>query len=201
MALGRAPEAIAHYHEAIRLQPEFPGAHYNLAAALADLGRTSEAIAEYEETLRLAPGNGQAHNNLGRLLELEGRPAEALAHYREAIRLLPDSPVVQANLAWFRATCADPAFRDAGEALRLARAQAAAGTARALDVLAAACAEAGLFDEAVATARRAIEAAEPAGGKPSAAEIRDRLKLYESRPPYREPAAAKASPADRSIRE
>jgi hypothetical protein len=100
---------------------------------------------------------------------------------------------VRANLAWLRATCPDPKFRDASEALRLARAQAGAGNARALDVLAAACAEAGLFDEAVTAAHQAIEAAEHSGEKTAAAEIRDRLKLYESRRPYRERVAGKAT--------
>ena len=193
VALGKAPEAIAHYRKAIQLKPESADAHYNLARALADQGQPDEAIIEYEEALRLAPDNGQAHNNLGRLLALQGRPAEAVAHYREALRLLPDAPVVRANLAWLRATCADPEFRDSGEALRLARAQAGAGNARALDVLAAACAEAGLFDEAVTAARQAIEAAERSGEKTSAAEIRDRLKLYETRRPYRERVPGKAA--------
>ena len=192
VALGKAPEAIEHYRKAIQLRPEFADAHYNLASALADQGRPDEAISEYEQTLRLAPDNGQAHNNLGRLLALQGRPAEAVAHYREALRLLPDAPVVHANLAWLRATCSDPKFRDAGEALRLARAQAGAGTSRALDVLAAAYAEAGMFDEAVTAARQAIQTAERAGDKTSAAEIRDRLKLYESRKPYRERVAESA---------
>jgi len=196
VALGRAPEAIAHYRKAIELKPEFADAHYDLARALADQGQPDEAINEYEEALRLAPDNGEAHNNLARLLALQGRPAEALAHYREALRLLPDAPVVRANLAWFRATCPDPNFRDAGEALRLARSQAGAENARALDVLAAACAEAGLFDEAVEAARHAIEAAERSGEKTSAAEIRDRLKLYESHRPYRERAAGKAARAE-----
>jgi tetratricopeptide (TPR) repeat protein len=193
VALGKAPEAIAHYRKAIQLNPEFADAHYNLARALADQGHADEAIIEYEEALRLAPDNGQAHNNLGRLLALQGHAAEALAHYREALRLLPDAPVVRANLAWLRATCPDPKFRDAGEALRLARGQAGAGNARALDVLAAACAEAGLFDEAVTAARQAIEAAEHSGEKTAAAEIRARLNLYESRRPYRERVAGKAT--------
>jgi protein O-mannosyl-transferase len=199
-ALGRAPEAIAHYREAIELKPESAAAHYNLAKALADLGRTDEAILEYEETLKLAPGNGAAHNNLGRLLALQGRPAEAVEQYREALRLLPDAPVVWMNLAWLRATCADSNFRDAGGALRLARwarEQAGAGNARALDVLAAACAESGLFDEAAATARQAVEAAEQSGEKTSAAEIRARLKLYESHKPYRERTAERQTMDDR----
>ncbi len=191
VALGKTAEAIAHYRKALELKPEFSDAHYNMAKALADLGRTDEAISEYEETLRLAPDDGQAHNNLGRLLALQGRPAEAVAQYRQALRLLPDALVAQANLAWLRATCTDPKFRDAAEALRLAREQAGAGTSRALDVLAAADAEAGMFDEAVAAAGQAIQAAERSGDKTSAEEIRARLKLYESGKPYRERVAAK----------
>ncbi len=192
-ALGKPEEAIVHYRKAVQLKPDYGDAHYNLARALADQGRTDEAIIEYQEVLRLSPANGQAHNNLGRLLALQGRPAEAVAHYREALRLLPDAPVVQANLAWLRATCADPKFRDAAEALRLARAQVRAGNARALDVLAAACAEAGRFDEAVAAARQAVELAERSGERTSAEEIRARLKLYESRRPCRERPAGTAA--------
>jgi len=191
VALGKTQEAVPHFRKAIELQPDFADAHYNLARALADQGLLHEATAEYDQALRLAPDNAQAHNNLGRLLELQGRLAEALAQYREALRLLPDSPVVRENLAWLRATCPDPKFRDAAEALRFARAQPPAGSARALDVLAAACAEAGLFDEAVAAARQAIEAAERNGEKSAAAEIQARLKLYESHKPYRQPAAEK----------
>jgi tetratricopeptide (TPR) repeat protein len=195
-ALGKGPEAIAQYRTAIQLKPDFADAHYNLAKALADQGRPAEAIFEYEETLRLAPANGQAHNNLGRLTVLRGRPAEAVAHYREALRLMPEAPVVEANLAWLLATCPDAKFRDAGEALRLARAQAGVGSARAFDVLAAACAEAGLFDEAVAAARQAIELAERRGEKNSAEEIRARLKLYESRKPYREQSRGASTPTE-----
>ena len=202
---NRNEEAIPYLLRALEIKQGYPatrdnrgltlteagraGARNALGIALSALGRYDEAMAEYEETLRLAPDNGQAQNNLGQLLALQGRPSEAVAHYREALRLLPDAAVVQANLAWLRATCADPKFRDATEALRLARAQAGAGTARALDVLAVAYAEAGMFDEAVTAARQAIQAAERSGDRTSAAEIRDRLKLYESRKPYRERVA------------
>jgi tetratricopeptide (TPR) repeat protein len=181
-------------------EPGSAAAHYNLAKALAARDPPAEAIPEYEKTLSLAPDNGQAHNNLGRLLALQGRPADALAHYRKALDLLPDSPVVKLNLAWFRATCPDAKFRDAAEALRLARQardQAEAENARADDVLAAACAEANLFDEAVTAGRQALQAADRSADKTSAAEIRDRLKLYEAGRPYREPTLGRETRTQR----
>ena len=55
-----------------------------------------------------------------------------------------------------------------------------------LDTLAAAQAEAGLFDQAVQTARGAIELATAAGQTPVADEIRARLDLYRRNTPVRD---------------
>ena len=56
-----------------------------------------------------------------------------------------------------------------------------------LDTMAAAYAEAGRFDEAVKAEQRAVESADQAGEKGRAAKLRQRLQLYESRQPFREP--------------
>src|SRR5262249_33664363 len=40
--------------------------------------------------------------------------------YREAIAVLPDSPELNNNLAWWRATCPDPKYRDPADAVRRA---------------------------------------------------------------------------------
>jgi hypothetical protein len=53
--------------------------------------------------------------------------------------------------------------------------------------MAAAYAEAGRFDEAVKAEQRAVESADQAGEKGRAAKLRQRLQLYESRQPFREP--------------
>jgi tetratricopeptide (TPR) repeat protein len=53
-------------------------------------------------------------------------------------------------------------------------------SARAYDILAAALAEAGQFDEAVACAEQALRLA------PKIADIEQRLKLYRQRQPYHE---------------
>lgn len=88
---GRLNEAIAQYQEALRLNPNYVEAHYNLGRALAMLDRTPEAIAQYEEALRLNPGYVNAHYNLGLTLEkMPGRMNEAIAQYEETLRLKPD---------------------------------------------------------------------------------------------------------------
>ena len=190
-ALARTDEALIHYREAIRLKPDFMEAHYNLARALAAQGKLDDAIARYGVVLKLAPDYAEAHNNLARLLAMRGRPAEALAHYRQALRQMPDSPVVLMNLAWLRAANGNPEFRDAAEALSLAkRAYEETGPEnfRALDVLAAAHAEAGQFDKAAELAKKALELASAARQKDQEREIEKRLELYRAGKPYREEA-------------
>src|SRR5581483_4535576 len=66
--LGRLEDAIAAFREAVRLDPKFVGARYNLAMALEAARSPEEAVAHYREVLRLEPGFVQALNNLGSLL-------------------------------------------------------------------------------------------------------------------------------------
>ena len=50
---GRAPEGIVHFREALRLNPNQPRVHLNLAMALAESGRPGEAQVHYEAARRL----------------------------------------------------------------------------------------------------------------------------------------------------
>ena len=87
---GRLGEAIAHYEEALRLNPSNANAHTNLGTALASLGRTEEAISHYREALRLKPDLAEAHNDLGNALSALDRTGEATAEFEAALRLKPD---------------------------------------------------------------------------------------------------------------
>ena len=57
---NRAKEAIAHYRQALQINPKSLEAHYNLGDALIHEGKTAEAIAEYNQVLQLNPSYAQA---------------------------------------------------------------------------------------------------------------------------------------------
>ena len=96
---GRVDDAVAHYREAINIDPSFAEAHSNLANALVGRGLLVEAKREYEAALRYRPTDPFAHNGLGSLLDEQGRVEEAVSHYKAALRVTPDAADVHNNLA------------------------------------------------------------------------------------------------------
>jgi tetratricopeptide (TPR) repeat protein len=186
---GRVAEAITEFTAALRIKSDNVEARNNLGVALAGQGRVAEAITEYAVALRIKPDYAEAHYNLGNAMASQGRIAEAMAEYRETLRLRPDWPPVLGGLAWILATSSNESVRNGGEAVQLAeRLCAVSGCQEAdgLDVLAAACAEAGRFNDAVRVAQEAVELASAAGQQELAGQIQERLKLYQGGRPFRE---------------
>jgi len=188
---GRIDEAIDQYREALRLKPDYGLAHNNLGNALVSRGSSGDALRHFREAVRLDPSNAEARYNVGSLLRAGGELAEARDQFRAALALKPDWIPVVASLAWLLATAPDAALRDPADALRFAE-RAADLTERrdasALDILAAAYASAGRFDEAIATCDLALTL------KPAAAlerSIRARQAQYRKHQPYRSPRGAR----------
>jgi tetratricopeptide (TPR) repeat protein len=101
LRIGKTQEAIAEYRQALRGEPRYADAHYNIANALASIGLTKEAVEHYEESIRysVTPADAaDAHNNLGVVLVAMGRRDEAIFHYQQAIRLNPDLTSARVNL-------------------------------------------------------------------------------------------------------
>ena len=94
------------------------------------------------------------------------------------------------NLAWIRATALDQKLRDSAAALQLARRSVEWSGGRAdalqLDTLAAAQAEAGKFDAAIATAREAASLARAHQETQLMGEIERHISLYEMGQPFRD---------------
>lgn len=114
-------EEAACYREALRLLPDYPEAHNNLAIVLRARGEPGEAAAHYQEALRLRPDYPEAHANYAALLAARGSQAGAAEHFREALRLRPDDVDAHhgiANLLAARGELAEAA-RHYEEALRL----------------------------------------------------------------------------------
>ena len=57
-------EAIHHYSEALKIDPDYKEAHNNMCIILARSGRLEEAISHFSEALRIDPEDGEARNNL-----------------------------------------------------------------------------------------------------------------------------------------
>ena len=61
--------AIESLNKAIKLQPEYMHAHYNLGVALKKLGKYQEAIASYNKAIQTSnPDYADAQYNLGHIL-------------------------------------------------------------------------------------------------------------------------------------
>jgi tetratricopeptide (TPR) repeat protein len=99
------------------------------------------------------------------------------------VELTPNNVGVLNNLAWVLATVDDVSLEDANRAIKYAeRACVLTGykEPKLLDTLAAAYAAGGRFEEAKATAEKALNGTKAAGPEELAGEIQKRIKLYET---------------------
>jgi tetratricopeptide (TPR) repeat protein len=192
-ARGELDAAAAQYAAAVAIDPDYASAHHNLGALRWQQGRFDEAAACYRRAVELQPDVARHHCSLALALHEQGRTAEAESHYRQALRLEPSWPQTFRQVAWALATSADARRRNGAMALVLARqvCQAPGGRdAEALDVLAAALAENGRFEEAVRTAGEAITLARAEGPADLVSDLEQRLHLYQGRQPYRQEPTA-----------
>jgi Flp pilus assembly protein TadD len=186
---GELDDAIAHFRKAIEFQPDYPDAHYNLGTALFQKARLDEAIVEYQRTLSIRPNDSGAHTSLGNALVQKGLFREAAIHYQTALDIAPHSILPLNNLAWLRATCPDASLRDGAKAVDLA--QQADRLPEGQNpiftrTLAAAYAEAGRFDDAIETARRAAQVANTQGIPALVDNLRMDVDLYRRHEPLRD---------------
>ena len=147
-----------------------------------------KAIADFDVAIQAQPDWAVAYYNRGYAWSCKGDCEKSIADYNEAMRIEPGHSGADNDLAWILATCPDPKHRDGKRAVELAT-KACELTdwknAYAIDTLAAAYAEAGDFDGAVKSERKAIETIPDEKKK---ADFRVRLELYQRKKPYREPA-------------
>ncbi len=137
-------------------------------------------------TIESNPDAWLARVNLGDLLMRRGKVDEAIEQLEAALRTEPRETTSLKNLAWIRAAFPEPEYRDPAAALTMAR-EACVLThykdPAALDILAAALAANGRFDEAITTGARALQIAVTHGRSRLAGEIEARLALYRSGQP------------------
>jgi Flp pilus assembly protein TadD len=89
LKLDRLADARECFENALKVDPDYPGARNNLAYALVGLGRLDEATREFETIVRRDPDNSTARANLARALAMLGRIDQAVTHFRRAIEVDP----------------------------------------------------------------------------------------------------------------
>lgn len=149
--------AIEYYRRSLEIQPDTPEVLGNLGNALMRARRYPEAISAYRRAADLRPDNWRAWMRLGAALEQAGRIDEAEPFIVRALEVDAKSTLDSAS-----------------ELVR----QSDGRDLVALDLLAAAQAATGRFEDAVATASRAVALIPPAGKEALAARIRERLEGY-----------------------
>ena len=186
---GDYDRAIADYDQAIRLEPDYASAFNNRGVAYRLKSDYDRAIRDYDQAIRLKPDYALAFNNRGYAYRQKGEYDHAIRDYDQAIRLKPDYVDAYNGKAWLLATARDAYIRNGAEAVRLAReAIRLDDNPYTRDTLAAAYAEAGRFNDAMAEQERAIEMLRRAGKDDEIAKdgYRTRLDHYRNRQPYRE---------------
>lgn len=186
--LGDVPAALKHYDTALAINPDSLTALVNRAILNARRGETNAAEEAFRRALQLAPENMLCRRNLGLIHQQRGKMAEAIAEFTLALQQAPDHVPTLLSLGWIRASHPDERWRNGTEAMNLAERACRVSerqSADCLDLLAAALAEAGQFEEAVSAANEALERIDPSL-KTFANEVKERRDLYRRKEPYRQ---------------
>ena len=186
-------EAIDQYRTALVLDPQLALAHAGLARTLQQQDRLAEAEEHWRALVALRPDSAPAQLRHGENLYQQGMAEEALVAFRRAIELDPEDATAKNDAAWILATHTDALVRDGELAVRWAEDAARATDHQqigVLDTLAASYAEAGRFEDAIATTGVASKLARQANMQEQIERIQLRLRLYQDRQPYRAHAGA-----------
>lgn len=81
--LGRFPEALASFREAVRLNDNFAEAWNSLGEILRDQGQMDEAAHCYQKAITANPGYGRARYNLGETCCLSGNFGDAIGYFEK----------------------------------------------------------------------------------------------------------------------
>jgi serine/threonine-protein kinase len=184
LKLGQPKKAERDSSVVIRMLPGAEG-YFNRANSRLVLGNGEGALADCDEALELDPENLYGLVNRGSAERMLGHFDKAIADYERAATIDDNFFGLNRNHAFLRATCPDPAYRDGGKAMELAKKACEATSYHdswSLSSLAAACAETGDWDGAVKWENEAIAFDKLKRNEP---EHRRRLESFQAKQAYR----------------
>jgi tetratricopeptide (TPR) repeat protein len=186
---GRYGEAEEQFAAALRCNPAHGPSHVALGDLLVAEGRLEKAAEHFEGAIEAQDDLLEAYAKLGATLLNLRRTADAIGTYRSALRRFPAWREGANTLALILATHPEQRYRSGAEAVALAEGicrQGGGERVAFLRTLAAAYAEDGQFDKAVATETRALELAKEAG-RGDLDGMRERIGRYQDHRPWRTP--------------
>jgi Flp pilus assembly protein TadD len=186
---GDLREALIHYRNAATSLTTVAEAYQATGRLLGRLGKWTDAEKIYSVLLGINPDDFTCHLGLATVLPHLGRNAEAATHLKAARQTCPDAPDAMNNLAWTLATSDDAELRDGAQAVKYAERACELTHYREtimVGTLAAAYAEAGRFEEAVATAQKACALASESSQQELLKRNQELLELYRQHQPYHE---------------
>ncbi len=184
--LNQIDQAFDDYSAAIKENPKYAKAYNNRGAIYGQRGEFNKAITDFNHAIFLKKKNASAFFNRGLAFYSLGDYKNAISDLEKAIELNPKYIKAYENLAWLRATCPDDELRDGIMAVALARKvrfMQPEGTSTLFDIMAAAYASSGSYNEAIRYQQLAIETE---SNPQDLSNMEVRLNLYKESTLYRE---------------
>jgi len=187
---GFTKAALVNYRIATTLNPGDKESFQEIARIMTKKLDWNAAADNFRTVLTLDPNEPTAYDGLAQALIQLGQTDQAFATLKQGIQVAPNSPELLNNFAWLLATSSHPNLRDGPLAVKLAE-QACKMTRRQqtmmLGTLAAAYAEAGRFDDAIATATEACHRAAEKKDDALLQRNQELLNLYQKQLPFHAP--------------
>ena len=95
---GQIPEALAHYNAAVKANPNYDRAWYEIGFINLRQNKFNEAQTAFEHVVLLNHDDYEAEGSLGIIYMQKGDIAQAETHLRAALRINPEDKYSQANL-------------------------------------------------------------------------------------------------------
>ena len=91
--------AIESYEKALKIQPGYADAYYNMGIAYKNKGNLEAAIDCYNQALKIKPDYAEAYNNMANALKDNGNLEAAIDCYNQALKIKPDYSAAYNNMA------------------------------------------------------------------------------------------------------
>ncbi len=98
LALNRTAEAVKHFNDCLKLDPENPTASYNLGLISIKENDYVKAKEIFEKLLKKDPDNASLHNDLGVVCNSLGNIKEAINSFETALKIDPNFKQAKSNI-------------------------------------------------------------------------------------------------------